>query len=147
MNRRGVGEVVATIALVMVAIAAVGIAGLSIMDFLESTSVQASPALNCLEAQTRLHPPVELIKACLNEDGEIEAVVRRGSDDYYVDRLSFVLGEESWSCSSDCGQGCLVLSPESSQKYYLSPEKEVIGKSLEIYVGSCRMNEKRVVLC
>ncbi len=148
LNKKGVSEVVTTSTLIVIALASVALASYSIFDLIKIGNLQSSPTYNCLDLTTRLTPPIRLAKACINQNGEIEALLQRSTENIQISSFSFVLPEETWACSQEtCSESCEILPPGTSRNYFLSPQSSPEDKILEIYVGTCKITEVRLTQC
>ncbi|MBU0906896.1 MAG: hypothetical protein KKE05_01930 [Nanoarchaeota archaeon] len=145
LNKKAMSETVITSILIVLAIAAAGFTYYS-LNKLFTTDLQASPAFNCLEAD--ITSPISLKKVCLNTGGEIEALVQRSTDKFNIDELNFAIDDKTWHCSSKtCGTDCEVLPPGTSRVYYITPDENPSGKSLQFYVGTCLISEVKITNC
>jgi len=145
-NKRAMAESVATFAMIILAIAAISLAGFSTMKLLTLGDVQSSPTYTCLDLTSGFSNPIQLTKACLNPKGDIEATVKRSNEDLQINSLSFTLQDESWTCKEGC-DNCDILEPGTSKTYYLKPDQNPLGKTLKFYVGGCEINGGKVVDC
>ncbi|MFH1801826.1 MAG: hypothetical protein ABH864_00055 [archaeon] len=145
LNKKAMAESITTFALIIIAIVAVGFAGYSLMKLFTLGDIQSSPTYSCLDLTSRLSNPLELTKACLNPEGDIEATVKRTNEDFLIASLTFTLQDESWTCKEGCD--CSILEPGTSKTYYLTPDQDPLGKTLKFYVGTCEINERKVISC
>lgn len=148
LNKKAMAESITTFILIILAVVATGFAGWSVMKLFTIGDIQSSPTFTCLEAQSLITPPVIIKQACLNNEDELEISVKRGNEDYYIDSLAFIIGEETWRCSSkSCGTDCDVLPKGKTRTYYITPEKNLEGKTIELYAGTCKMNDRKITPC
>jgi len=147
-NKRGLSDIVSTSVLIILALASVGFAGYSVMNLLALGDIQSSPTYNCLDLTTRLTLPVQITKACINSEGKVEALIQRSSEELSINSLSFVLEDETWTCSQNtCGSACEVLNKGTSKIYHFTPNQNPLDKKLEVYLGTCKIDEKKIGNC
>ena len=145
-NKKAMAESVATFALIIIAIVAVGFAGHGIFKLLTLGDIQSSPTYTCLDLTSGFSNPIQLTKTCINPKGGIEATVKRNNEDLQINSISFTLQDESWTCKEGC-DNCDILEPGTSKTYYLTPDENPLGKTLKFYVRSCEINKRKVVNC
>lgn len=148
LNKKGVAETLTTLVLVVIALASVTLAGYSILNLVRAGNIQASPTFNCLQLQTQFPPAIKLARACYNsQTNKLEALVQRNSLETNILSLSFTMDAETWTCSKETCNNCVILESGTSQVYYLKPDKTPIGKNLEIYIGSCKIDDIKINNC
>ncbi len=158
-NKKGLSEVVTTLALVGLAVVAVAIAGFSVLRAIESkANIQESPEYNCLNLQLDAVPAIEITNACLNtETKEFEVTVKRSAiKEIYISSLKFTLHstipESAWLCADSCGD-CTIPSQGSSKTYFFTnsnqdnPENPDTIKSVKVYLSECELDTKNIVEC
>lgn len=141
LNKKAMGETVSTFVLIVVAVGAAGLTFYSLNE-LFTLDLQSSPALSC--TQLELSKPIILRNVCLNEQGEIEVLLQRSTDDINIGSITFATEEKTWTCSETCSD-CNVLEKGRSKIYYLSPEQDT--SKLELYVGTCLIGERTIQPC
>ncbi len=147
LNKKAASESLVTVVLIILALASVSLAGYSILNLVRAGDIRASPNYNCLDLTTRITKPIQATRACFNTDSEIEILIRRSSENINIQSLSFVIEDETWRCSEICAENCEVLQEGTSKSYYLTPDQNPIDKTLEVYVGSCLIDEIRITSC
>lgn len=149
MNKKALSDMVTTSILIVMTVASISLAGYSVRNLLTNSNVQLSSEFNCLDLQTDISPTIKLVKACFDsQTGEVQALVQRNQENFNIDSLSFVLGEETWTCSQEtCSSACEVLSPDTTRFYYITPNQNPLDKTLNVYVGSCQIGEVRINDC
>jgi len=146
LNRKGMSEVVVTVVLLLITLSSIALAGYSVLNLIKKQNLQTSPKYNCLDITTKFTPPIQIVKTCINQNNEIEALIRRSTEEITITTLSFKIGEEIWTCSDVCNN-CEIPLPGSSKKYYLAPEKNTEGKTLEVYIEKCLIDKIKVLSC
>lgn len=143
LNKKGISEAIITFTLTAIGIVAAAFMFYS-LNLLFTLDVQASPIFNCLEAD--ISNPITLRNACVNQEGEIEALVQRNPYKAQIHSLTFTLEDETWRCEESCGN-CQVLPEGISRKYYLSPDQNPLDKQLTLYIETCEINTKVITPC
>jgi hypothetical protein len=149
INKKGLAESIATFVLILVAVGAVTLAGWNLMKIFTVGDIQSSPTFNCLEETTSFSgPSIKIISACLSPNNELKVTLQRNSKESSISSISFLVEQETWTCSSEtCGSGCEILEAGTSKTYYLILEQTPLDKNLEFYVGSCLIDEMKIGNC
>ena len=131
-NKRGVSNIIATILIILVSVAAVGILWFYITNTIKPA---LSPENSCFDFS--INSPIKIDSACFNPaSGNIEIKITRSFDSPPLNNLNFFINSDSishgWSCSNACGT-CSILNKGESKKYYFNSENQ---NNTKVYVQS-----------
>ena len=140
LNKKGLSQMIGTIALVTLAIISVSLLFLSIRTHLEPSY---SPEYSCL--QLELNSPLSITKSCFNEQTQdTEVTIQRSKSQFLINSIEFSIDEiPISSCNSVCGS-CLIQNEETLKTYYFqSPQ----GKTLTLSSNGCKLQSKPISIC
>lgn len=143
-NRRAVSDIVVTVLLVLIGIAALSIVAVYINGTIKSVSL--SPKLSCIDMQ--LQNVLKINRACYNsQTNEIEIAVQRAIADFNLEKINFVIDKgvssTSWVCQDTCSN-CKIPEPGKQKTYYFLSEK---ADSVAVSIDSCILDQKELADC
>jgi hypothetical protein len=146
-SKTGLSQMVTTLLLVMLGIAAVGVLAGIILKIVNVPKL--APEFSCLEWQ--LNPPLSIQQACYNlGTGDMEVSLYRGDDKYDIERIFFQVqtsdGSHIWQCGENCGE-CLVLSAGDNEKYYFNASGFGEPKRISLSLFGCTFSERGISAC
>jgi hypothetical protein len=146
LNKRALSGVIASVLIILVAMAAIVVLGFAIKSLVQAPAL--SPKLNCLELQTS--PPLEISKACYNsQTKEVQITVKRNTKDISISQLEFLIGSEAqnekWACGLSCGGNCVILSKGQTKTYFFSPPE--VPTESKVSISNCLIETKPITEC
>jgi len=142
-NKKGVGNVIAMVSLVLMGILAVATVGTYVNVFIERSGSQLAPVISCIEMSGAL----DVRAACQDLEGRTRVTVQRNLRDFDLSRIEFIVtsGQDKTAlhCGESCGD-CFVQGIGATKEYFLNVGG---GEKVEVYVGACKLDEKEIVDC
>lgn len=131
MNRAGLTSVVTIVVTIALSMVLATTLAYALTTF---TRVSLSPEISC--TSLHINPPVVLEQAVWKEEtSEIELTVKNVHEEYGPSELFFIMAENTWSCSSQCG-ACSLPHEGETKKLYVPTEKPSVNQ-LSLKVGEC----------
>ena len=148
MNKKGLGEIVAVVTLVLITTVAALIVS-SYVSKLVNPEMSLAPQYSCIEMQTALDFGIR--DACYNSaTGKIEVALKREISSLEFNSLEFTINSptesSSWSCGAECGN-CVIQDIGDVKKYYFAPENSGEQNKVILRVGSCVLDEREIRAC
>ena len=146
-NREGVADVVASVLLIIIVIAAVGLVAVFITRTVGEPKY--SPLVSCIEMQTS--DIVKIERACYNANSnDVEITLKRNFAEVDISHLNFEVssgeGGGAWVCGELCGE-CFVLKPGIRKTYYFNLEELKNIGEVRVGIDSCNLDSINVVDC
>lgn len=148
LDKRGISGTAASVMLIFLALAMVGIFALGINRFVSSPNL--SPGFSCLDLQLQKHLYLEI--ACYDSaNSEIRAVVKRGLGDFNINSLNFVItfndsSSESWRCNNGC-ENCAVLDIGKRKTYYFDVSNLGAPEEISLIADGCNTGRVKINRC
>ena len=148
LGRRGISGVVATVLLILLSMAAVGIIWVAISQFAKSP--QLSPEVQCSSFQYGTTIYIE--RACYDAtNNEVEITIKRGiSGDFDIQSLGFVIYSDkdsaSWRCDKNC-LDCKIVDLGNSKTYYFDVSGLGTPRSAALMANSCNAGSATIGSC
>ncbi len=151
MNNKGLSDIVAAVLLIMIGVAAVFMVYVFVKDNVSDLNSQLSPIVSCLELQEN---PFEILDAVyLEDEGKIEATIRRPSTDQYVESIEFSFSGDgddiNYMCGPTCGGACNIQEAGQVKTFYFKlqpgdtiPERMTLLVNRNCEVDSELMSKK-----
>ena len=148
MNKKGISGVVATVLLILLSMAAVGIIWAVISQFAKSP--QLSPEVSCVNFQYGTTAYIE--RACYDSTkNEVEITIKRGiASEFDIQSLGFVIYSDkdsaSWRCDKNC-LDCKIADLGNRKTYYF--DVSGLGKpgSAALMANSCNAGSVAIENC
>ena len=146
MNKKAVSGIVATVILILLSTALVGVLSLSIINLVQQPVF--APEYSCPILQSKNILTIQ--DACYNEvTKDIEIVLRRSGDESItINSLEFITNNNTetntWTCGNSCGT-CKLLKVGNTRKYFF--EADGTEKSLSIRANNCILEKQDMVKC
>lgn len=139
MNKKGLSNLIATVFIILLSIAAITTLSTQIFSLVNNPSL--SPENSCVFLSTK--NIIDITKVCYNtETKETEITLTRNNKNAILDSLKFSLDGETYSCDNSCGT-CQI--PEiGTQKYYFETKET---KRLSFFINECYIREKTIENC
>jgi len=136
-NKKALSNIVTAMLVILLAIALISMLYIVINKTMIKASL--SPEYLCFSLQTE--KPMEIKKACINQQNETELLLKANKATNETIRFAALMNGESkvWSCGSD-SCGC-ILPKEFESKIYYFPLK---ADEMTIMIGSCSLETRKV---
>ena len=146
-NLRGVADVVASVLLIIVVVAAVGLVAVFVIRAVGEPKY--SPLVSCIEMQTS--DIVKIERACYNANSnEVEITLKRNFVETDISHLNFEVssseGGGAWVCGEFCVE-CFVLEPGIRKTYYFNLEELKSVGEARVGIDSCNLGSISIVDC
>ena len=149
MNKKAVSEIITSVLIIVMAIAAVSIVSVYVFS-LTSNAPALAPQINCIEMQKNRALIVTL--ACFDEDtNEIEVMLFRASQVNKLGQVEFVLSDGVNEKVQKCGElicgSCSLPEPGRTERYFLSSDNPEKITKVSVSSEGCFMNAVSVRKC
>ncbi len=137
--KKASSEIIATILIIAIIIAAITFLYISV----KKINLSMSPELSCFEMQE--NSIIIINKACYNSTSkEIEINLRRSSENFYLKSLEFSLDNTTYTCKNECAN-CYLLDAGTSMTYYLDAEQK--SNNIKLIANECRIGSIKIADC
>jgi len=142
-NKKALSNVLTTMLIILITIAAIAIIYKSITPIFLSLS----PAISCIEMQSQQILKIE--SACFNtRTNDLEIRIKRSLSETNIESIKFLIetgtASNLFECSSNSCSNCLVLEKGQTKTYYFSSEN---SKEVSIYISSCLLDKVKIGSC
>lgn len=143
LNKKGLSDIVVTVMLILVGIAAVSLIGFAVLQVARAPSL--SPEFSCFDYKAK--QVLSIQDVCYdNLKEEVNVKLKRSLDDKLgVEQIDFILdsseGSSVWKCGcEDCL--CDVLGAGGVKSYYFDVSGLAKTEKIILKVGDCGLDEK-----
>jgi len=145
IGKKAISEVIATVFLITLSIAAASIIGYFIFPMVNQAT-NLAPTVSCIELKTS--PIITISNACFNEQTrEIELTLKRDTKEITINTISFIVRSidhvKSFKCGLDCSN-CNLLNKGTEKKYFFSFPNFKDYVDLTYALDDCEIKTERI---
>jgi len=145
MNKKAISDVIATVLLISLSVAAVGIVSYFIMPMIKEDT-NLSPIVSCIDLKSS--SPLTIQDACFNQQtNDIELKITRMAKELEITKLSFSItsntNAKSFICKSDC-KNCKIIESGRVKTYYFSYPDFNTNAKISMSINDCETNNFEV---
>lgn len=146
MNKNGISSTIAVVMLIL--IASISVALISVYIINSSKSIQLSPESSCLDL--KLSTALKIESACYNkETNEVKVIVSRNINTEQLSKIDFAILSSDKIEKWEVGGSCLNcrLPEQGESKIYDLDSTSIEQRTIILFIDGCELDKKDIPAC